>query len=225
MKKFQLIISIVFSVCVFGQSSWASKAYVTDSFEITLRTGPSIENKIITLVRSDQAVEVLEVKDTWSRVRLLGRGEDTMEGWLLSRYLETRLPWKTQAISLKEENNRLNEKLRYVEEKWREEERLEQELKKELEENTEALRKLRKEHESLKKGAANYLNTKAEYDSTVSLLEAAQKEVQRLTKENDILRSSQRNKWFAMGALVVLFGLLIGVVVGRQEKRRKSLYY
>ena len=34
------------------QQGWATKAYVIDSFEITLRTGPSNENKIIAMLFS-----------------------------------------------------------------------------------------------------------------------------------------------------------------------------
>jgi SH3 domain protein len=37
-------------------------------------------------------------------------------------------------------------------------------------------------------------------------------------------RSSYRTKWFATGALVLLCGLMIGLVIGRQQKRRSSLY-
>jgi SH3 domain protein len=56
-------------------------------------------------------------------------------------------------------------------------------------------------------------------------LETAQGDVQGLTKENESLKSSQRNRWFAMGALVLLCGLMIGVVVGRQQRKRKSIYH
>jgi SH3 domain protein len=42
--------------------------------------------------------------------------------------------------------------------------------------------------------------------------------------KNEKFRSSQRTKWFATGALVLLCGLMIGLVIGRQQKRRSSLY-
>ena len=42
--------------------------------------------------------------------------------------------------------------------------------------------------------------------------------------KNEKFRSSQRTKWFATGALVILCGLTIGLVIGRQKKRRSSLY-
>jgi len=42
--------------------------------------------------------------------------------------------------------------------------------------------------------------------------------------ENEKFRSSQRTKWFGTGALVLLCGLMIGIVIGRQQKRKSSLY-
>ena len=44
-----------------------------------------------------------------------------------------------------------------------------------------------------------------------------------LGEENQSLRSSERNKWFAIGALVLLCGLVFGMIVGRQQKKRR--YY
>jgi SH3 domain protein len=225
MKKFQLIIPMVLVLCAIGQSSWATRAYVTDSFEITVRSGPSVQNKILTLLSSGQAVEVLETEEGWTHVRISRAGGDEIEGWVLSRYLETRLPWKTQAESLEEENARLREKLAQVEKKWGVSARAEKGLAKQLEADTKTLTALRDQYEALKQGAAGYMKVKAAYEATRSSLETAQKNVQSLTKENEALKSSQRNRWFAMGALVLLCGLMIGVVVGRQEKKRKSGYY
>jgi SH3 domain protein len=225
MKRLQIIVLIVLVLCVIGQSSWAAKAYVTDSFEITLRTGPSVQNKILTLIGSGEAVEVLESQEEWTHVRVLGGREDAIEGWVLSRYLETRLPWKTQAESLKKENARLKEKLAQGENKWSKSMDVEQKLSKELGDKINALNRLKEKYESLKRGSAEYIKVKAAYDVTLSSLETAQGDVQGLTKENESLKSSQRNRWFAMGALVLLCGLMIGVVVGRQQRKRKSIYH
>lgn len=62
-------------------------------------------------------------------------------------------------------------------------------------------------------------------EATRHALEGAQKELQRLAEENQKLRSSQKNYSFAMGALVLLFGLMIGLLIGRQQKKRRSSLY
>jgi SH3 domain protein len=45
-----------------------------------------------------------------------------------------------------------------------------------------------------------------------------------VAQENEKIRSSQVTWWFVSGALVLLCGLLVGVLIGRQQKRRKSSY-
>ena len=225
MKTLRLIVIIALGLCLTGQVSQAEKAYVTDSFEITLRSGPSVQNKIISLIRSNQPLEILESQENWSHVRLLEREQGDAEGWVLGRYLVTRLPWKIQAESLKQENSQLKEKVGHIEKEWGEVARKEQDLSKELKKYKQSLHKLSNEYKALKQGSAEYLKVKQAYDDTNAKLEASQKAVQKLTRENEHLRSSERNKWFGMGALVLLSGLMIGSVIGRQEKKRKSLLY
>ena len=225
MNRVQFVLGIILGFFLMGQSSWATKAYITDSLKVTLRTGPSREEKIIAVLSSGQPIEVLDSQGDWSLVRLLERGEAKKEGWMMSQYLITRLPWKTQVRSLKEENTWLKQKLPAIETKLGETSRKEKELTAKLRNNIEALNRLQKDYASLRQGASEYLNLKATHSATKSMLETLTKDVQRLTVENNALKSSERNKWFAIGALVVLCGLMIGLVVGRQQKKRRSLYY
>ncbi|RLB83353.1 MAG: TIGR04211 family SH3 domain-containing protein [Deltaproteobacteria bacterium] len=189
-KVWRLITPVILGLCLMGQTSWAAKAYVTDTFRISLRRGPSIENKILKFLPSGLPVKVLESQGGWSRVHVLENEQGILEGWVLSRYLITRLPWEEQAKSLKQENAQLKEKIVRIE-KWGEAVRQELGLTRELKEN---------------------------YEVTL-------KAIQTLTKENERLRSSRRSKWFAMGALVLFFGLMIGLVLGKPQRRLKSSYY
>jgi SH3 domain protein len=225
MKVFRVILMLILGLCLISETSWATRAYITDSFEITLRTGPSSQNKVIAMPASGEAVEILNSQDDWSNVRLLGRQRGAVEGWVLSRYLIERLPWEMQARTLQAENTRIKERLEQIESDQGETTRREQELTKELKKNVDALKNLKGEYDSLKRGASDYLKLKKNYDATRTELETTQKTAQSLTKENERLRYSQRNKWFATGALVLLVGLIIGLVLGRKEKKRKSLYY
>ncbi|NIM96644.1 MAG: TIGR04211 family SH3 domain-containing protein [candidate division Zixibacteria bacterium] len=226
MSRFQFILGLILGLCLISQQSWAEKAYVTDSFKITFRTGPGVGNKIISMLSSGQPVEVLDSLGDWSHVRLLESGETAKEGWVLTRFLVSRLPWELRASSLVEENTRLKERLTPVQKRLSEAVRREQDLAVKLRKSTEALHKLEKEYESLKKGATQYLDLKSTHDTTRSKLESVQKEFQDVTKENERLKSSQRNKSFAIGALVLLTGLIVGVAFGRQQKKPpRPVYY
>ncbi|MBW2143142.1 MAG: TIGR04211 family SH3 domain-containing protein [Deltaproteobacteria bacterium] len=222
MKIFRFVITITIGLCLMGQAAWgAENRYVTDSFKVTLRTGPSIQNKIVIMLRSAQPLEVMETKDDWSHVRVLNR-ENDIEGWVLSRYLITRRPWEQQAGSLGQENTQLKGKLARIEKEWRETGGREREAAKGLKEKSRSLDELQNKYEALKRGSANYLKFKTEFDATKKTLITSQKKVENLTRENDILRASQRHKWFGMGGLVLLCGLLIGLIMGRHQKKQKS---
>ncbi|MEA2039446.1 MAG: TIGR04211 family SH3 domain-containing protein [Thermodesulfobacteriota bacterium] len=225
MKKFlYIIVILMLGLCMTDGRTWASKAYVTDSFHITFRTGPSIENKVVKYLISGEPVEILGSQEGWSRVRLLDEKYDKMEGWVLSRYMVERLPWKIQAESLRKENTGLKEKLVRIEKDSEELATMEKRLIKKIKEDTEVIVKLRGEYEKLKKGSAGYVKLKAAYDNINRTVQASQKEIETLTMENDSMKNSQRNRWFATGALVLLCGLLIGLLVGRQQKKRSSYY-
>lgn len=199
----------------------ADRAYVTDTFEITLRTGPTIENKIVAMLTSGQAVEIVETRGDWSLVRL---ADGTREGWVFSRYLITRKPWSLQARNLKEENAALQAKLAQVESLHSETQRQKEELTSELQNKTRLLEETQASYEKLKQGAEGFLNLKRTNAMNEAALEAAKSDVENLKKEVEQLRSSQMNRWFATGALVLLCGLLLGMMVGRQQKKRKSYY-
>jgi SH3 domain protein len=219
------MLGVLLGLCLIAQICAATEAYVTDSFEVTLRTGPSIDNKIIAMPSSGQRVEVLERNEDWTHVRLAGPGETTKEGWILSRFLITRVPWEVQARSLKQENLRLKERLADTERRLSEASQKEKAFAGKLEETAETLEKVEDKYESLKKGAGEYLSLRDAHKAAQSSLEIAQSAVERLSKENEELRSSQKTRWFATGALVLFCGLILGLVLGRMQRKRRSSYY
>ncbi|MCD6560694.1 MAG: TIGR04211 family SH3 domain-containing protein [Deltaproteobacteria bacterium] len=225
MNIFRLIPIIIFVLCLMVQTCRAATAYVTDSFEITLRTGPSLQNKVISMPSSGQALKILETRDNWSHVNYSKRGHEIIDGWVLNRYLMNRQPWKLQAINLKTENIKIKERLAIIEKKLKETSNRERDYSKRLQENIISLKKAQNDYTSLKQSSSRYLKLKEDYQTVKASLETLQKTAQTMTRENDILKASQKSKWFATGATVLLVGLIIGLVAGKQQKKKKSLYY
>jgi len=221
MKKLSMMLLVISGFFGITQQGWAAKAYVTDSFEITLRTGPSNENKIIAMLFSGRPLEVVTTQGEWSQVKVL---DDGKEGWVISRYLVTRLPWEVQARKLQEDLASLNAKLTRVQKEFADESQQRQGLAAEIKRKTEEFEVLSKEYRELKKGAEDYLRLKSLYEGSEKNLKIAQVEQSRLAAENEKLKSSEENRWFLSGALVLLCGLLIGGIAGRQQKKRRSLY-
>lgn len=136
-----------------------------------------------------------------------------------------RLPWEVRANALTEENNRLKEKLTTVEKELGETTRLSRELAGKLKNTSAALAKVEKDFKSLKQGAADYLALRTKHESVRSELETSRKNLRKVTRENEELRSSQRIKWFITGASVVVFGLIFGLILGKKQRRRRSSIY
>ena len=222
MKKTLLMMLLVVSgFFAPTEHAWATKAYVADSFEVTLRTGPSNENKIIAMLYSGRPLEVLRTQGEWSQVKVL---DGDKEGWVMTRYLITRVPWEAQAKKLQEDLGAASAKLTRVQKEFADESQQRQGLEAELKRKNGELEALSKQFQELKRGAEGYLRLKTLHEAAEKNRQATQAELNRLIGENEKLRSSEQNRWFLTGALVLLCGLLIGGIVGRQQKKRKSIY-
>ena len=221
MKRLWVILLLLSSILGLADKGWADREYVTDSFEITFRSAPGTDKKIIGMLSSGQPVDVLTTDGEWTLVRLPGSDK---EGWVVSRYLIKRLPWEIQAKSLQEEVANVRVQLRKVNEELTDSSKRRQDLTIELNAKTQELEQLRKEHSELQRGAEGYLKLKALYAAAEKNLSATRNELSRVVQENEEVRSSQVTWWFVSGALVLLCGLLLGVLIGRQQKRRKSSY-
>lgn len=198
--------------------------YVADVFEVTLRTGPSTSHKIVAMLKSGQAVQVLEEGEGWTRVKVSSGPGAGNEGWLLSRFLMKRAPYEALAQKLQQENAELKEKLATLENHWSTAASREKQLSQELAETSQAIESLRSEYETLKEGASEYLELKAQFEETRAALESAEETVKKLAMENENLRFSQKIKWFVTGAAVLLCGWVIGLIMGRQQKKRRAAY-
>ena len=114
-------------------------------------------------------------------------------------------------------NENINQKLSQLKNELETISENEKKLEEDVKGYIEALARSQRDYTSLKNKSSEYLNIKTSYN-------LIQKELKELDKENRALRDSQRNKWFATGALILLCGLMIGLLVGRQEKKRKPYY-
>lgn len=214
LKRFRLS-GLVLLLCLFSASVYGETMYVSDILKLTLRTGPSIENKIIAVIESGQMMEVIQFGDEWSQVRL----PSGKEGWVLSRYLTTdetnnikleRLETMhnnltIQAAELLEENNRLKT----------ENTRLSTEFKAGQKE----LVKTKSDYEALKAESAEFLTLKANYNRAASQLAEQTARAKQLEEQLSSLEMNTYIKWFLAGSGVLIVGFLIGFSTKRQRRR------
>ncbi len=189
--------------------------YVTDVLHVTIRSGPSVENKIIHRASTGDKFTVLETnQDGWARVRLPGGGS----GWMISRYLQAEKP---AALKLKELDPQNQSLLVRVEELTKSN----RQLTSELTSTRNQLESLTSEYERLKKESARYLELKAAHDKLKAEYQSQQARLQELSTEVESLRFGKNLKWFLAGAGVLLLGWLMGLALGRRKRRWSSSLY
>lgn len=202
---------------------WAKTMYVTDSFEITVRTAPSTEHKIIAMLKTNEAVEILEEQGEWTKVRL----ENGKEGYALSRYLTPNIPKLFIISGLRQKVKTLESDLKSLSESKEGLEKSNAKLNSTLTSREKELENLKKEYADWKSGATDYVNVKELKDKLEIDNQKLQDKVDGLLEENKWLRRKKDSLWFAIGAGVLLGGWVLGLIMGRAQMRRKrySLYY
>ena len=200
----------------------AESAWVTDEFEITLRSGPSTSNAIQLMVDSGTPLEVLErdAATGYSRVRTQGG----TEGWVLTRYLMNEPSAREQLASLTSQltnaNSRgssLNSQLSAI--------RGEQDAAKSRIATLEGEKaSLENELAEIRRTAANVLAINEQNKSLMDQLTAAQIRADTLEQENRALASQTTRYWFMAGALVLLVGILLGIWLPRIRWQRRSRF-
>lgn len=208
-----------------AEGALAETGYVTNSSTITLRDAPGPKEKIVAMLQVDQPVEILSSQGAWRRVRVRGGDKDGLEGWIYEAFLVSRVPWKIRAEALEKENKDLRAGLTKAKAGWDACAKKEQELVQRVSGLSTAYEQLKKEYGQLKQGSAQFLEMREAYKRARSDLETLRKRAGTLTEENERLRASDRNRWFLTGAGVLCVGLILGLILGRQQKRRRSSYY
>ncbi len=202
--------------------AFAAPAWVSDEFEITLRSGPSTSNAIQLMVGSGMELEVLErdAETGYSRVRTPGG----TEGWVLNRYL-------MQERSAREQLQRLTNQLTNANSRGTTLDSQLTTIQGEYDASTRRIATLEREKAAveqeltaIKRTAANVLGVNEQNTSLMNQLSAAQIRADTLDQENRQLSSQTVRYWFMAGALVLLVGILVGIWLPRIRWQRRTRY-
>jgi SH3 domain protein len=204
------------------QAAWAAPAWVTDQFEITLRSGPSTSNAIQLMINSGTQLEVLErdAESGYSRVRTAGG----TEGWVVSRYL-------MNERSAREQLERLSSQLTDANSRGTSLGSQLTSIKDQYEAATARIATLESEKAALeqelaeiKRTAANVLAINDQNESLMEQLSAAQIHGDTLEQENRQLAGQSTRYWFMTGAVVLVVGIILGIWLPRIRWQRRSRY-
>jgi len=212
----------LFLVCIFilfeTAYSHAQTVYVKDEFEITMRSGASIEHKIIAMLPTGTKLQVVEEKGDW----ILVKSPTDQEGWILKRYASVETPKKIVIEQLQKKYQEGSNHLGIETEKALKLEKENKDLRSALTSNQREFEKVTNDYTGLMNESKDFLKLKEEHASSLSNLRKARAELMQLTKENEELRSSTNITWLLSGAAVVIVSWLIGFVMAKISRRGRS---
>lgn len=207
-------------MCLMGFAAFgfAESIYVTDVLKLTLRSGPSTEHKILSVIESGQQLEILQRGAEWTLVRL----PNGKEGYVLTRYLSTTPTASIRLQQLQEKHKSLMQQTASLLEENASIKSENNNLNSSLATNEKSLEQVRAEYQKLKADSAQFLTLKSKYDKAAAQLEEQTKRADTLQEQLNRIEINQYIKWFLAGSGVLLVGFIIGFSA-RRQRRRPSL--
>lgn len=200
----------------------AENAWVSDQFEITMRSGPSTENAITLMLPSGTALDVLErdAESGYSRVKTAnGR-----EGWVLSRYLMSERPARQQLVDVTEQLSRARSRSESLSGQFEAVRQQQDDAASQISELQRQNSSLSGELEEIRRISADVLAINEDNQSLRQRLSDSEIKLNMLEEENHVLRSRQNRDWFIAGAAVLFVGMIMGLIIPRIRMRRRSRY-
>lgn len=210
-------IGLGFVLVAHGESAW-----VSDQFEVMLRTGPSTNNAIQLMVDSGTELEILaeDADAGYTQVRTRGG----TEGWVLTRYLMSEPSAREKLISVSQQltdatssSSGLGSQLSAVRGEYDKATRQIRDLEQDK-------ARLQSDLDEITQKAANTLAIDKQNQSLRQQLTDSEIQVSLLEEENQKLSGQTTRKWFIAGALVLFGGVLLGLVLPRMKFQRRSRY-
>ena len=217
-----LLCSLLLILVLTVPAAYGEPAWVSDEFEITLRSGPSTSNAIQLMIGSGTQLDVLErdPEAGYSRVST----QAGTEGWVLTRYLMNEMSAREQLETLSSDltnaNSRgtsLGSQLTSIKSEYdAANNRIDT-----LERETAAVES---ELAEVKRTAANVIGINDQNESLIDELASAQIRADTLEQENHQLGSQTTRYWFMSGGLLLLVGIILGIWLPRIRWQRRSGY-
>jgi SH3 domain protein len=215
----KILISFYVLIVAFG-SAQAETVYVTDNLNLSLRSQPNNQSKVVKLLATGTPLTVIaENKKTgFTHVRL----DNGLEGYIPTRNTIKEPPSRFQLetanknlASLQAENATLKADLAKLKESITPGTSIEKSLAAERDQ-------LSRELNDLKKSAANTMQLKNERDELQERVVNVERDLQQFKLENQALKDSSKQDWFLYGGVLSLAGVLLGFILPKMGWRRKS---
>lgn len=210
----------VLALCLFASFAIAAEPfrYVNDYLVINLRSGKGDEYRVIRTLPTGARLRVLEEDGDHLRVRT----DDDIEGWVRGQYLRDTPVARDQLVSVQASLDKREKSLASLKSAHEQLSKEHKQLQVQAKDLQTQVTSLSKENVHLKTVAARPLELEQENKRVKEQFVVAEAERMRLQAENDDLRASTSQKWFAAGGGILVLGILMGIILPKFRRRRQS---
>ena len=200
----------------------AETRYVSDQLETTLRRGPTLGHAILRMLKSGTALEVLEHDAENGHTRV--KTSAGLEGWVLSRYLMTEPDARTQVDKMAKQissaviqEGSVRAQLNAMKDEY-------EGTKKRLLMLEGENKRLTEQLDSIRKTSANAIAIDKENKKLQEKLSTTEERFNGLQQRNSELEEHRQKDWFFAGALVLLGGVALGLILPLLTRKKRSRY-
>lgn len=217
-KEFALLILVC---SVFSNSAVVAQTrYVTDDFKIMLRTGPSVQNKIVDSLNSGTSLEVLreDAGNGHSQVQT----SDGQIGYVLTRFLSANRSARSRIKTLEDQLRQLRSTPGELQTLLATSQEDNQEL---ISQNTQLTKQFNEAAEelaqikSVSSDSVNLSQRNAKLETEVQQLLL---QLDDIRIQNEVLKDQSAKRWFVLGGGTVLIGLLLGWILSIARRPRRQ---
>ena len=216
--------TLVFITLFFTTLSWAQTRYVTDQFEVTMRSGSSTSNNIISMLKSGDKVKIIEQDDVtkYSYVET----SNGKKGYVITRFLDDLASGRTRFARLQIKSDKLKATIKSLREEATDSKgRINSDTGK-ISTLSSDLAKTQNELNDLKAATHDTILVLQQNDSLKTRINDLEADKLKLLKENTTYKDSTAMDWFIRGASVSLIAFLLGIIVTKiRWKKRDSWSY
>ena len=201
-------------------ASGAEQRWVTDEFEVMMRSGKSNRQSIVRQLRSGTQVEVLETDTEAGYMRV--RTASGAEGWVLSRYLRRSPTAKLQLPEVQQRLQASEAERETLAAELAELKRARRDLEREVGELQSSNSSQQSQLERITRLSADTIQVDQQNTQLKQRLAETEQQIETLQSENQRLASKANREWFLIGAAVLVAGLLLGLILPKTIRRKSS---
>ena len=217
MKKYCYIIILLFSF--FGELQ-AQTLYVTDNFEIMLRTEPAADKKIIKALPSGTKLKVItrDAGNKHSEVET----EDGEIGYVLTRFLSGEPAAKDQLVVLQEQLSSLKNAPDQLTGELLQTKEKNSQLSERIIQIDEENQRLLTELAELKEASSDVINIMQDKKTTEEETKKLIMQVEDMRLQIAALKDHSDKKWAMVGGGLIIGGMFLGMILASGRRRRSG---